>query len=92
MDISENTANLKRLLQDMQHVFSTEELLGIIESQFLDDTVPLDDAIVDAAITRLLALEGKRPNMENLKERRATVMTDVFKKILILKNENDVKS
>lgn len=39
MDISENTANLKRLLQDMQHVFSTEELLGIIESQFLDDTV-----------------------------------------------------
>lgn len=82
-----SNAEILKQLRNMNQEFSESELNNIIHDQFFNDAVILDDAVVDAVLTRLLLLAGKTPDQDNLQKRRAELMTTIFKKVLIPKNE-----
>ncbi len=82
-----SNAEILKQLHNMNQEFSESELNNIIHDQFFDDAVILDDEVVDAVLTRLLLLAGKAPDQNNLQKRRAELMTTIFKKVLIPKNE-----
>ena len=78
----EDTAALAQALADQAHSFSREELEGIIQNEFFNDDNPLDIDIVDAALARLMLLDGIPLNEETLQRQREEMIYGVFKKIL----------
>jgi len=84
-----NDAELLSRLRDMNREFSENELNNIIQNQFFNDNVALVDDVVDAALIRLLLLEGETPDQDKLQKRRTALMTDIFKKVLVPKNKKD---
>ena len=56
-------------LRDMDRSFSRQELLDLIERMFTDEHTALDMDVVDAAIFRLLLVEGQEPTPGNLQKR-----------------------
>ena len=78
----EDKAALAQALADQAHPFSREELEGIIQDEFFNDDNPLDIDIVDAALARLMLLDGIPLNDETLQRQREEMIYGVFKKIL----------
>ena len=78
----EDKAALAQALADQAHPFSREELEGIIQNVFFNDDDPLDIDIVDAALARLMLLDGIPLNEESLQRQREEMIYGVFKKIL----------
>lgn len=78
----EDKAELAQALADHGHSFSREELEGIIQNEFFNDDNPLDIDIVDAALARLMLLDGIPLNDETLQRQREEMIYGVFKKIL----------
>lgn len=78
----EDKAALAQALADQAHSFSREELEAIIQNEFFNDDNPLDIDIVDAALARLMLLDGIPLNEESLQRQREEMIYGVFKKIL----------
>lgn len=78
----EDKAALAQALADQRHSFSREELEEIIQNEFFNDDNPLDIDIVDAALARLMLLDGIPLNDETLQRQREEMIYGVFKKIL----------
>ena len=78
----EDKAALAQALADQGHSFSREELEKIIQNEFFNDDNPLDIDIVDAALARLMLLDGIPLNDETLQRQREEMIYGVFKKIL----------
>lgn len=78
----EDKAMLAQSLADQAHSFSREELEEIIQNEFFNDDNPLDIDIVDAALARLMLLDGIPLNDETLQRQREEMIYGVFKKIL----------
>ena len=78
----EDKAALAQALADQGRSFSREELESIIQNEFFNDDNPLDIDIVDAALARLMLLDGIPLNDETLQRQREEMIYGVFKKIL----------
>ena len=78
----EDKAALAQALADQAHPFNREELEDIIQNEFFNDDNPLDIDIVDAALARLMLLDGIPLNDETLQRQREEMIYGVFKKIL----------
>ena len=78
----EDKATLAQALADQGHSFNREELEEIIQNEFFNDDNPLDIDIVDAALARLMLLDGIPLNDETLQRQREEMIYGVFKKIL----------
>lgn len=78
----EDKAALAQALADQGRSFSREELEEIIQNEFFNDDNPLDIDIVDAALARLMLLDGIPLNDETLQRQREEMIYGVFKKIL----------
>lgn len=78
----EDKAALAQALADQAHSFSRDELEKIIQNEFFNDDNPLDIDIVDAALARLMLLDGIPLNDETLQRQREEMIYGVFKKIL----------
>ena len=78
----EDKAALAQTLADQAHPFSREKLEEIIQNEFFNDDNPLDIDIVDAALARLMLLDGIPLNEKSLQRQREEMIYGVFKKIL----------
>lgn len=78
----EDKAALAQALADQGRSFNREELEDIIQNEFFNDDNPLDIDIVDAALARLMLLDGIPLNDETLQRQREEMIYGVFKKIL----------
>ena len=78
----EDKATLAQALADQRRSFNREELEDIIQNEFFNDDNPLDIDIVDAALARLMLLDGIPLNDETLQRQREEMIYGVFKKIL----------
>ena len=78
----EDKATLAQALADQRRSFNREELEDIIQNEFFNDDNPLDIDIVDAALARLMLLDGIPLNDESLQRQREEMIYGVFKKIL----------
>ena len=79
---TEDKATLAQALANQGYSFSREELEEIIQNEFFNDDNPLDIDIVDAALARLMLLDGIPLNDETLQRQREEMIYGVFKKIL----------
>lgn len=78
----EDKATLAQALADLGHLFSREYLEEIIQNEFFNVDNPLDIDIVDAALARLMLLDGMPLNEETLQRQREEMIYGVFKKVL----------
>ena len=78
----EDKAALAQTLADQGRSFSREELEEIIQNEFFNDDNPLDIDIVDAALARLMLLDGIPLNEVSLQRQREEMIYGVFKKIM----------
>lgn len=78
----ENKAVLAQALADQTHSFNREELEEIVQNEFFNDDNPLEIDIVDAALARLILLDGIPLNEKTLQRQREEMIYGVFKKIL----------
>jgi len=74
-------ASLLEALNDVAHLFTKGELEAIINNEFFNDENCLNTDIVDAAVTRLLLLEGIELNEATLQQSRERMIYGVLKKI-----------
>lgn len=75
-------AALLQILGDTDRMFSRDELTDIISDQFFNDATPLDVALVDAAIARMLLIDGVELNQVSMQRERESLIYGVLKRIL----------
>ena len=75
-------ATLMQALEDTDRTFSKDELTDIINDQFFNDATPLDAELVDAAIARMLLLDGVALDEASMQRQRKSVIYGVLKRIL----------
>ena len=75
-------ASLLKALADTDHPLTKDELEAIIENEFFNDDNSLDIDLVDAAVMRMLLLEGVELNEATLQQERERMIYGVLKKIL----------
>ena len=75
-------ATLLEALKDKAHLFTKDELEAIINNEFFNDENSLDANLVDAAIARMILLEGADPNEATLQQARESMICNVLKKLL----------
>ena len=80
-EISSQTELLKAL-EDTDREFSRDELTRIINNQFFNDELPLDVDVVDAAVVRMLLLDGVTLNEMTLQRERERMIYGILKNIL----------
>lgn len=72
-------ADLKQTLEDEAKTFEPEALQRIIDSEFFDDTNPMDIELIDAASRRLAAIKGISAE-EQYKETAHSALKKLFHK------------
>lgn len=77
----EKTALLNKL-KDLTWAFTKDELEAVINNEFFNDENSLNTDLVDAAVSRLLLLEGIDLNEATLQQARENMISGVFKRIL----------
>lgn len=75
-------SELLKALEDTDQAFSRDELTRIINDQFFNDEIPLDIDLVDAAVVRMLLLDGVALNEVNLQRERERMIYGILKNIL----------
>ena len=75
-------ASIRKMIPDMKWEFSRAELQEIIHREFFDDENPLDAGLVDAAIARLLILDGIDLQADTLQRERERIIYGILKEIL----------
>ena len=72
---------LKQKLNDINHSFTHDELVKIIEREFFGDHPELDHELVDIAMRRLAALNGTDPD-----DQSAQMANEMLKTLLLSDN------
>lgn len=85
---SENNP-LLTALNDVNQSFTKEELARVIRNEFFNDDKKLDSEVVDAALKRIMSLDGEAINEQTLQTRRETMMKDVFRELLGMDDAED---
>ncbi len=75
-------AALMEALADTDQLFTKGELEEIIHNEFFNDDNPLDTDLVDAAVTRMLLLEGITLDETVLQQERERMIYGVLRRIL----------
>ena len=75
-------ASLLKALADADHPFTKDELEAIINNEFFNDDNQLDTGLVDAAVMRMLLLDGIELNEATLQQERERMIYGVLKRIL----------
>ena len=78
---------LKSRLNDLNCVFDKNQLQTIISDEFLQDDQQLDIEIVDAALKRLLLLNGVEPTEAAILEERKRMIRRILEAIFNPHNE-----
>lgn len=73
---------IREIVPDMEWEFSRTELQEIIHREFFEDENPMDACLVDAAIARLLILDGIEISADSLQRERERIICGVLKEIL----------
>lgn len=73
---------IRKIMSDMEWEFTRAELQEIIHREFFEDENPLDAGLVDAAIARLLILDGIDLNADTLQRERERMIYGILKEIL----------
>lgn len=74
-------AAIREIIEDKEWEFTRAELQMIIHREFFEDENPLDMELIDAAVTRLLLLEGIEINADILQREREKMIHDVLKEV-----------
>lgn len=74
--------HLLERLENTSQPFAEEELTQIIRNEFFNDGNPLSTEIVDAALKRIMRLDGQSITEETLQARRESMIKGVFREIL----------
>lgn len=69
-------------LNDKTHLYTKKELEQIIRNEFFNDDKQLDIEVVDAALKRIMLLDGEAITEQTLQARRQSMMKSVFAEIL----------
>jgi hypothetical protein len=75
-------AALLQILGDTDRMFSKDELTDIISDQFFNDATPLDAELVDAALARMLLVDGIKLDETAIQRERERMIYGVLKRIL----------
>lgn len=75
-------AAIRAIMADTEWEFTRAELQEIIHREFFEDENPLDAGLVDAAIARLLILDGIDLNADTLQRERERMIYGILKEIL----------
>ncbi len=73
---------LRQKIADVEWVFTHAELQTIIRNEFFNDENELDGGLVDAALARLLLLDGIDINAQTLQRERERMIYSVIRQIL----------
>lgn len=73
---------LRQQIADVDCLFDRAELHSIIRNEFFNDENKLDSGLVDAAIARLLLLDGIDLNAETLQRERERMIYRIIKDIV----------
>lgn len=76
---------IRKIIPDMEWEFTRAELQEIIHREFFEDANPMDAGLVDAAIARLLILDGIELNADTLQRERERIVYGILKEILQMK-------
>lgn len=79
---NQDKASLLNALTDTDRPFTRDELESVIHIEFFNDENPLDSDLVDAAISRIMLLEGKVPNADTMQKEREQMIYRILKEIL----------
>lgn len=79
---TEDKTALRDALLDTGHAFTKDELARIIDNEFFNDANPLDDDLVEAAIARMLLLDGVTLDEGTMQRERERMIYGVLKKIV----------
>ena len=82
-DLADKAA-IRAIIADTEWEFTRAELQEIIHREFFEDKNPLDAGIVDAAVARLLLLDGVELNANTLQRERERMICGVLKEIFKL--------
>ena len=74
-------ATIRAITADTEWEFTQAELQKIIHREFFEDETPLDAGLVDAAVARLLLLDGIPLNADTLQCEREKMIYDILKEI-----------
>lgn len=74
-------AAVRAIISDMEWEFSRSELSEIIRREFFDDQNALDAGLVDAAIARLLLLDGIDLDADTMQREREKIISSILKEI-----------
>ena len=78
MQNTDEKETLKQKLKDINHSFTHDELVKIIEREFFGDHPELDHELVDIAMRRLAALNGTDPD-----DQSAQMAIEMLKTLLL---------
>lgn len=76
----DDKAGIRSIIADMDWEFSRDELRCIIHNEFFNDANSLDGGLVDAAIARLMLMDGIDLNADTLQRERMiySILKDIF--------------
>lgn len=77
----DDKAGIRSIIADMDWEFSRDELRSIIHNEFFNDANPLDAGLVDAAIARLMLMDGIDLNADTLQMERERMIYGILKDI-----------
>lgn len=77
----DDKAGIRSIIADMDWEFSRDELQCIIHNEFFNDANPLDTGLVDAAIARLMLMDGIDLNADTLQRERERMIYGILKDI-----------
>lgn len=81
MQSTDEKEALKQKLKDINHSFTHDELVKIIEREFFSDHPELDHELVDIAMRRLAVLNGTDPD-----DQSAQMTNEMLKTLLLSDN------
>lgn len=79
-DLTDKAA-IRAIIADTEWEFTRAELQKIIHREFFEDENSLDTGLVDAAVARLLLLDGVELNADTLQREREKMIYGVLKEI-----------
>lgn len=78
----QDKAALRAKIGDVDWIFTRAELKAIIHNEFFNDDNALDGGLVDAAVARLLLLDGIDLNAQTLQHERERMIAGVIREIM----------
>lgn len=73
---------LMKNLTDVSYIWTRDSLMETIVEELSNDDAPLNMMLIDAAVARMLMLDGKELTNQNLHQLEETIMCGILRKEL----------